>query len=43
MSIYRCSRCGQFVDDDAVPGVEDPKTPNELMCEDHTFDDGNGE
>lgn len=34
MSVYICSECGQFIDDDYNVGVEDPRSKDfEMICE----------
>ncbi len=41
MSIFLCSRCDQYIDEDYEPCVEDPKLPGKfkLMCEEHEEED----
>lgn len=38
MSIYHCSRCERFCDNDYDPCTIDPKNGLELMCENCTAD-----
>ena len=34
MSVYICSECGQFIDDDYNVGTEDPRSKDfEMICE----------